>query len=169
MVVVLIHVRKEHLLLGIYRFYPMGASKIGNTVKLMSTARTPSICRQSFVLPFRTIALTDETVHQVWASVEIFPTLTPFPAELVHDFRQGLDSQGWSQFMPKRMLQNWKLGYLEDGWMTLTAHMSIYDSLCPMPLLSNESLGISSPLEETPKCVVCLDKEPTAGFVHGKT
>ena len=70
--------------------------------------------------------------------------------------------------MPKRMLQNWKLGYLEDGWMTLTTHISIYESLCPMPLLSNESHS-SSPLEETPKCVVCLDKEPTAGFVHGKT
>ena len=95
----------------------------------------------------------------------------------MHTFSENDESYGWSKFAKTAFVHDPESGFVEDGWLTFIAHISI-DRLADQrptrvskPTSNNrkpKSASQTLPKSEIEgKCVVCLTNEQTSGFLHG--
>ena len=101
-------------------------------------------------------------------------------AELACVYAEGRSCRGWRDFIEMQALFDPKLGFLDDGWLTLTVILTAARSVnrieswryCIPALQSAKKLAIEQAASQRvnePLCVVCLVKKQTSGFIHGKT
>jgi len=80
------------------------------------------------------------------------------------------EGYGFPSLLSAEALENEALGFLMDGWITLTVLISIDSPQNPSnPRSVQPQLQQLIESEKGPECVICLDKVQTSGVLHGNT
>ena len=91
-------------------------------------------------------------------------------ADFEHEFKGFGNGYGFADILDGRALEDETSGFLHDGWITLTAFISIEEPHIEVP--SAPPALPTVPVyeaEESPECVICLSAPQTSGVLHGST
>ena len=91
-------------------------------------------------------------------------------AEFGHTFEGISDGWGCATFLDRKALEDEQSGFLHDGWITLTAWVSVQRQREePLDPQSGPRTSSQRCEDDGPKCIFCIAKVQTAGVLHGNS